>query len=235
MARPLRSNQSDPIYNNMRSSDLMKLPALFYSLLMLVLVVGCADPDRPTIGFHLALQRGDIDQIERHIFWSADLNQTGPNGQMPLHVAAEKGRFIVTELLLKHGADINGKDSSGNTPIHTAIMFGKTQVAELLIKRGASFDPNLMLKDMVKNSVTDRDVVRFLLRNGADINHLSEQGKTPLLDAIQQKNRVLVKLLITNGSDVNKPGNAGQTPLQLAKELKDDSIIRLLLKNGANP
>jgi ankyrin repeat protein len=220
----------------MRSSDLTKIPTVIFCLLTAVLfIAGCADPDRPTIGFHLALQRGDIDQIERHIFWNVDINQAGPNGQKPLHVAAEKGRFIVTELLLKHGAVINSKDSKGNTPLHTAVMLGRTQIAEFLIKHGAEFNPNKLLEDMVHQSVTDRDVIRLLLRNGADINHVSEQGNTPLLDAIKQKNRALTKLLIANGSDVNKPGNSGQTPIQLAKQVKDDSIIRLLLKNGANP
>ena len=207
--------------------------AILILLSAAILASGCADPDRPTIGFHLALQRGDIDQIERHIFWNADINKMGPNGQPPLHVAAEKGRFIVTELLLKHGAEIDGKDTNGNTPLHTAIMFGRTQVAEFLIKRGAEFNPNSLLEDMVSNSVTDRDVIRLLLRNGADINHLSDQGNTPLLDAIKLDNRVLVKLLITNGADVNKTGSSGQTPLQLAKQLQNGSIIRLLVKNGA--
>jgi ankyrin repeat protein len=220
----------------MCSSDLINSRRVINCFLVaLLLIAGCADPDRPTIGFHLAIQRGDIDQIERHIFWDADINKAGPNGQVPLHIAAEKGRFIVTELLLKHGAVIDSKDSNGNTPLHTAIMFGRTQIADFLIKRGADFSPNKLLEDMVHNSVTDRDVIRLLLRNGADINHLSEQGSTPLLDAIQQKNRALVKLLIANGSDVNKPGNSGRTPIQQAKQVKDDSIIRLLLKNGANP
>jgi ankyrin repeat protein len=218
----------------MQSSYLNNSPGvILYLMVAVLLFAGCADPDRPSIGFHLALQRGDIDQIERHIFWGVDINKAGPNGQTPLHVAAEKGRFIVTELLLEHGAEINSKDSKGNSPLHTAVMFGRTQVAEFLIKRGADFNPNRLLEDMVLNSVTDRDVIRLLLRNRADINHLSEQGNTPLLDAIKQNNRTLVKLLIANGSDVNMPGNTGQTPLQLAKQLKDDSIIRLLVKNGA--
>jgi len=202
-------------------------------LLALLFVAGCADPDRPSIGLYLALQRGDIDQIERHIFWGADINKAGPNGQMPLHIAAEKGRPIVTELLLEHGADINGRDSKAKTPLHTAVMSGRTQVAEFLIKRGAEFKPNKLLDEMVSNSVTDRDVIRLLLKNGADINHISDQGLTPLLVAIKQDNRVLVKLLIDNGADVNKPDNNDQTPLHLANQIKDGSISRLLQKNGA--
>jgi len=152
----------------MHSLDYITMRTLLPCLmLMLFVVAGCADPDRPTIGLHLALQRGDIDQIERHIFWQANINQAGPNGQMPLHIAAEKGRPIVTELLLKHGAEINNKDSNGNSPLHTAVMYGRTQVAEFLIERGAEFNPDRLLEDMVRNNVTDRDAIRLLLQNGA--------------------------------------------------------------------
>ncbi len=207
---------------------------LLASLLMaLVFITGCSDPDRPTIGLYLALQRGDIDQIERHIFWGADINKAGPSGHMPLHIAAEQGRPIVTKLLLEHGADVDSKDSRGKTPLHAAIMSGKTQVAEFLIQHGAEFKPNSLLDDVVSNNLTDRDVIRLLLNNGADINHVTSQGDTPLMAAIKQNNRVLVKLLIDNGADVNKPSNAGQTPLHLAKQVKNGFITRFLLKNGA--
>ncbi len=199
----------------------------------LLFITSCSDPDRPTIGLYLALQRGDIDQIERHIFWGAELNKIGPSGQTPLHIAAEKGRPIVTELLLEHGAEIDGKDSNDHTPLHTAIMSGRTQVAELLIKRGAVIKPDILLEDMVHNNLMDRDVIRLLLKNGADIDHISAQGNTPLLDAIKQDNRVLVKMLIDNGADVNRPGKDGQTPLHTAKQIKNEFITRLLLKNGA--
>ncbi len=215
---------------NKHKTNQLLIPCL---IIVLSVITGCSNPDRPSIAFHLALQRGDIDQIERHIFWDADINQAGPSGQRPLHIAAEKGRMIVTELLLKHGADIEGKNGNNHTPLHTAVMSGRTQVAELLIQQGAKLNPNLLLIDSVRNQVTDRDVIRFLLRKGVDINHISSRGTTPLLEAIKQSNRVLVKLLIANGSDVNQAGDSGLTPLQLANRNQDESIIRLLKKNGA--
>ena len=70
-------------------------------LIMLLLLTGCAEPDRPTVSLYLAVQRGDIDQIERHIYWGANINQPDPEGQMPLHVAAREGQWVVVELLLK--------------------------------------------------------------------------------------------------------------------------------------
>ncbi len=230
----MRSNSPDPILNRMQSLNHITMKTIIPSLLLALLIIaGCSDPDRPTVGLYLALQRGDIDQIERHIFWKADINKPGPNGQTPLHVAAEKGQSIITELLLKHGADINSKDNEGNSPLHTAFMNGRTQVAEFLIKHGAKFNPDQLLEESVNNNVTDRDVINMLLLHGADINHVSTNSVTPLLGAIKLGNRVLVKLLIASGADVNQPGNSGQTPLQLANQIQDDSVTRLLIKNGA--
>lgn len=202
-------------------------------LLVLPTLVGCSDPGRPSITLYLALQRGDIDQIERHIFWKTDINEIGPNGLTPLHVAAESGQQIIIKLLIKHGADINGKDSEGNSPLYTAIMSGRTHAAELLVKNGAEFNPDLLLEQSVRNNIADRDVLRYLLLKGANINHVTRAGLTPLLEAIKQGNRVLVKHLIANGADVNQANDSGVTPLQLANQIKDDSIIRLLTTNGA--
>ncbi len=218
----------------MQSLDHITMRRLFpYLLLVMFTLAGCSDPDHPTISLYLALQRGDIDQIERHIFWKTDINKLEPNGQTPLHIAAKQGQQIIIKLLLKHGADINSKDSKGKSPLYAAIMSGRTQAADLLIRSGARFNPDLLLEESVRNNISDRDVIGFLLLKGANINQVTSDGLTPLLEAIKQDNRVLVKHLIANGADVNQADASGITPLQLANQTKDDSIIRLLKTNGA--
>ncbi len=202
-------------------------------VLLSSLLSACDSLDKPTLGLHLAIQRGDIDQIQRHIEWGADINQIDTSGRQLLHIAAKQGELVIIRLLLKHGADINGLDGNSHSPLHAALMEGKTQVASFLIKKGAANDPNSLLLAAIDNRVADRDVFRLLASLGADVNHLDNKGRTPLILAINTDDRVLVKYLITQGTDLNKRNKEGVSPLRLATNRANTDIIRLLKRNGA--
>ncbi len=211
----------------------MKRAASLFLFLLLPLLA-CSEPDRPTISLYLAVQRGDLDQIERHIHWGADINRPDVDGRMPLHVAAEKGRVVVVKLLLKQGADIDARDRDGHSPLYAAVMAGRTQVAQYLIKLNAPFDADYLLSEAVRNQVQDRDVIDLLLDSGADIDHISDlDGNTPLILAIREQNRILTKLLVSRGADVNLAGKSGEMPLAVAQQTGNPEIIRLLERNGA--
>lgn len=207
----------------------IKIPAL----ILLLLLSACGEPDRPSLALYPAIERGDIAQIERHIKWGTDLNQTNPDGSTPLHVAAKAGRWVVVKLLLKHGADIDILDREGHTPLHNAVMAGRTQVAEMLIKRGAKLDSNQLLQEAVSNQIVDRDIFRFLIQQGADINLITEEEETLLHIAVKKGYRVVSKILIRNGADINVRDAAGHTPLWYAIQHKNSDIIALLKRNGA--
>jgi ankyrin repeat protein len=148
-------------------------------------------------------------------------------------VAAAKGRLVVVKLLLKHAAKIDAADRDGHSPLYDAVMADRTQVAQYLVDQGAAIDPDKLLIEVVDSGVTDRDVVEFLLANGANINHLDSSGKTPLILAITNNQRLLTKRLITHGADVNRSGSSGQSPLEVATEVGNQDIIRMLKRNGA--
>jgi len=200
---------------------------------LLLLLTACSQPDQPTLSLYLAIQRGDIDQIERHIAWGADINKMDVDGNRPLHISSGHGRYVITKLLIDNGADVDALDRNGHTALQQALMNGKAQVAELLIQEGAKFDIDQLLDQAISNNVADRDVIEFLFRHGADSHHLNAAGLTPLAEAINRGQRVMVKLLIAAGSDVNQPTAEGQTPMDLAIKLNNPDIIRLLHRNGA--
>jgi ankyrin repeat protein len=211
----------------------MRLRFLLCLAALVLPLSACTEPDRPTIGLYLAVQRGDLDQIERHLFWGSDINQPDVDGRMPLHVAAEQGRWPVAKLLIKNGADINASDRNGHSPVYVALMAGRTQVVRHMVKMGALIEPDELLAEATRNGVADRDVVELMLQQGADIDHQTKEGVTPLILAIKKGERLLVKRLILYGADVNKPGKDGEMPLAIANSLGNDSIIRLLRQNGA--
>jgi len=208
-------------------------------ILLLVTLSGlwlyaCADPDKPTVGLYLAIKRGDIDQIERHIFWKTDINQLNADGQTPLHESATVGRVVISQLLLKNGAEIDKVNRDGKTALYIALKYGRTQLADLLITRfNARFNATESLFDIVRDNVNDRDVIRFLVQKGADVNSFDNNGLTPLITAIQAQQRVIAKHLIANNADVNLPSGQGVLPLTLAEQLNNPDLIALLKDNGA--
>ncbi len=210
------------------------MKAFLAALVAIALLGGCSDPDRPSIPLYLAMQRGDIDQLERHLFWGSDINTLLPDGQFPLHIAAEKGRVIMVRALLKHDARIDGPNSSGDTALDLAILNGRTQVAELLLERGAALDASALLIKAATKGVTDRDTVRFLVERGADTERVDAAGDTPLLIAIRQDNHRLVAHLVNHGADVNARTANGRSALQLAKDLQLPELVTRLQRLGAS-
>lgn len=206
---------------------------LLISLLGTVLI-NCSQPDKPTIGLYVAIKRGDIDQVERHIFWKTDINSLNIDGQTPLHESAINGRIIISQLLLKNGASINKQNKKGQTALDIALVNGRTQLADVLIdKFSAEFDATRSLFDIVNRHVHDRDVIRFLVRRGAQINSLDESGNTPLIIAVKNGQRLVAKHLIDSNADVNVTSKDGITPLSTAIQINNQDLVSLLLSNGA--
>ncbi|KAI1472463.1 ankyrin [Daldinia caldariorum] len=89
-------------------------------------------------------------------------------------------------------------------------------------------------------------LTRRLLDAGCDVNgiasitHCRKEGrpmpKTPLLKAIETRNKSLVQFIIDRGAQVNAMATLGirRTPLQAAAEQGNLDIVQLLFRNGAD-
>ncbi len=200
---------------------------------LVLLLTACTAPDQPTISLYQAVQRGDLEQVDRHLYYAADINKAFADGRFPLHIAARYGRVVLLRLLLKHGADIAARNRDGDSALAVAILAGRTQAADVLLKAGTALDASaLLLKAATRNS-RDRDVLRYLLKQNANIEIRDQQGNTPLLIAILQKNSRLTHHLVDHGADVNAQDSKGHSALQIARQLQLDDIVSLLLRTGA--
>lgn len=210
----------------------MKLSRHLLTIVLLAALAACGEPDRPSIALYLAVQRGDIDQLERHIYWKTDIDAELPNGRYPLQIAAEKGRIVMVRTLLRHGATIDQRSEDGASALDLAILAGRTQLAELLIKEGAQLDPSELLIRAATQGVTDRDTVGFLIDRGADTEHRDDTGDTALLITIRQDNHRMATHLVNRGADVDAKTAGGQSALALATRLNTPELISLLRRQG---
>jgi len=213
---------------------LINIKTLLTGLLIAVILAACGKPDKPTINLYRAVHADDIDQIERNLFWGADVNLAGPDGDRPIHVAARRGNRAIVQMLLKNSAEIDSPNSKGMTPLYTAIMHGRVQTAELLIKHKAAFSPDKLLHDVASHGIEYKDIINLLLRNGAKLESQDVNGNTPLHIATISNHRVLVRQLLSRGADVDAKNSAGDSPLDLAIQSGNQTITKLLKQYGAN-
>ncbi len=81
----------------------------------------------------------------------------------------------------------------------------------------------------------DREAVRSLLSESADVNAAQADGATPLAWAVHRDDVETVELLINAGANLNAANVYGVTPLSLACTNRNAIIVDKLLKAGANP
>ena len=86
------------------------------------------------------------------------------------------------------------------------------------------------------------ELVRTLLRAGANIEGRDNYGHTPLMHASRWGDTEIASLLLSEGANINAKDGAGRTPLMMATSYEDNKliaknrtkIVSLLLKAGAD-
>ena len=90
--------------------------------------------------------------------------------------------------LLANNIDVNETDSNGKYPVMIAVEFGNINALKMLIRRGANVNAvykqtgySLLMKALAMKYIPNRYlIVSTLLKNGTDVNILSDDSKTAL-------------------------------------------------------
>lgn len=175
----------------------------------------------------VGVAHGDFEKVRVLLAEHPSLvNCTAPWGETPLGAAAHTGHREIAEYLLANGAplDICTAAMLGKTETVSAMLeaepglahatgahefpvlfypmiHGYRQLAELLLERGA--DPNAGEGRMtpIHAAVLFRQprMVEWLIANGARVNPLNYDAKTPLRMALDQDQAELAELLRKHG------------------------------------
>ena len=112
----------------------------------------------------------------------------------------EPVKFLVEEKAF----DINATDRSGGTPIIYAVQFKSYQVAEYLLSKGALQSKGwgiYPIHDAVMNN--DLEMLKLLVKYGADVNSKDDSGYTPLYKALNytDENEDIIEYLRSIGAE----------------------------------
>ncbi len=119
-----------------------------------------------------------------------------------LSLVMDKNEWDLIIDLISCGADPNACNSNGGTVVDQAARYGMMQLLELAIKKGG----NLNRKDGMTSPLhlacegNHLNCVKLLIENGAFIDSIDKNDKTPLYIALVKKNIAIAKYLLNEGA-----------------------------------
>lgn len=160
------------------------------------------------------------------------------SGETPLLVACAMGDIAVVHYLLLKGADPNLANKRNQTPIMVAAYFGHHNIVEHLAHLGGdilqqeSEDGNTAL--MIALQQQRIKAAMSLIDLGAKVNTASNDGVTPLMEAVSiDEGMQVVEALIRKGAGVYKHDHTGKTVLMAAIIAENLTAVQVLLKQDA--
>lgn len=114
-----------------------------------------------------------------------------------LNAAARLGDLNGCKKLVSEGADPNGRGMHAMLPIMSAAGGGHLEVVEYLISVGADSNGHNESGSALMWAVDSQneDVVRFLMRQGSNVNWLNHRGESALDQAIEKGGTNIIKIL----------------------------------------
>ncbi|NOY23291.1 MAG: hypothetical protein GXO70_07260 [Acidobacteria bacterium] len=131
-------------------------------------------------------------------------------------------------LLINHGADITVRTDMGETLLHLAVANRMNTLALSLLKRKADVNAEDNIGWTALFEPTDFKTALLLLENGADPNHQSHDGSTPLMWAATRGNETMIRLLLNHGANPDIKNQKGQRAVDIAAQKKEFRIVGLL-------
>ena len=136
------------------------------------------------VGF--AAKWGDSSFLQQLLELGADVNLSAENGYAPLILSSIRCHIDCLDLLLAAGADVNVTDKRGNTALVILSALRDSEArpgVKSLVEAGADVNHTNMYGDTAFiNAAIVRNIthIRHLLKNNAQINKKSADGKTAL-------------------------------------------------------
>ncbi|GFW44593.1 ankyrin-3 [Trichonephila clavipes] len=185
---------------------------------------------------HLAIDGNSKKTVKYLLKREANMAIKDTSGLSPLHCAILRNNCKIAEFLLEKETNIgNNLSPGGYSALHRAAEKGQTGLVIMLIKKidlGLKTDFGVTPLHVAADN-GHLEVVKALIRSGADVNARTVSDSTPLHSAIQSGDEEIVECLLRHGAEVNASMLNLSLPLSHAAEEGRVTIAKLLLRYGA--
>lgn len=184
-----------------------------------------------------AIIQGDINKFKKIMRTKIDVNCVSKNESTPLGIACSRGNIEFVKSLLKNNANPNIPIYYDEDPLGTALFDALRfceQILEPKLIDVAKINSKTKKKVEKCNNETKDDIVRLLLKNGANAKFIDSNKTTLLMIASMYNRHSVLKLLIDEGADINAQNSFGNSALIYAIINNDYSSAKILIDSGAN-
>ncbi|KAL8939751.1 MAG: hypothetical protein Q9211_002598 [Gyalolechia sp. 1 TL-2023] len=154
------------------------------------------------------------------------------DGHQQFNIAIRNDRFDYIDFMLAHGGDINVGLDGGHDILRMVVRCAADDAVTgrrvaFLASRGSKVRESGALMEVVKGGSVE--LTERLLRCGADVNGIGEQGgASPLMIAANEGYEDMVRLLLGLGADVGAVGRDGRDAVAMANENGHEGVERIL-------
>jgi ankyrin repeat protein len=191
-----------------------------------------------------AARPGSAEAVKLLLAKGADTKVADAGKFTPLNEAARVNDFETLKLLLAKPHDINGGNRLGFTPLMLAAGHGNLEAVNALIQKGADVNASHSTDIQVRNGmigisrmtalmtapVSSPEVVRTLIKAGANVNAQDVRGMTPLMFAVASDtpNLEIIHMLVDAGANRDLKSTDKELALDWAAKFNSPDVIRLL-------
>jgi len=192
-------------------------------------------------------ETGDMERLRQLVAAGVLVDTKNYRGSSLLTMAVKNSRFEVFTFLVKSGADVFLEDEHGQNLLMLAALYGHESVVLYLADRGLDLHARnrsgknaLLLANygMYQSEPEEHgrylQLIEMLIKKGAEVNSLDDDGKAAITYAVASGNVAVVKLLLTHGANPRSTSSWKKTLILDAHDRGFREIVSILLYHATD-